>query len=319
MKYAFVNGERKEAAKGLRGLCPACGEEMHAKCGEVRVHHWAHLKKENCDSWWERESEWHREWKDQFPKSWQEVVQFDTESGEKHIADIQTPEGWVIEFQHSSIDPEERRSRNDFYEKLIWVVDGALKKTDLKQLIECLGNSETEKVISNPKIFRVKNLNKFGLLKEWSGDSLVLFDFSNDDETKDAPIWFLLPIKSDYAAYLTPLRHSLFIRVVRRNRIHKVLSETIEPLIDDLQKLENERIDKLLLSRQKGNDLVSSRPQRINSLYDDIEIADQKLRARDLVQFECCICSEKWEAIFQSNSPCPKCKTHLYRAVVKYL
>lgn len=47
----------------------------------------------------------------------------DEESGEKHIADVKTDSGWVLEFQHSNINPKERLSRNSFYPKLVWVVD----------------------------------------------------------------------------------------------------------------------------------------------------------------------------------------------------
>jgi hypothetical protein len=45
-------------------------------------------------------------------KSWQEIVHR-SDSGEKHIADVKTDHGWVIEFQHSYLNPEERRSRAD--------------------------------------------------------------------------------------------------------------------------------------------------------------------------------------------------------------
>jgi len=46
--------------------------------------------------------------KDQFPADWQEHVQH-AETGERHIADVKTSRGWVIEFQHSYLKPEERR------------------------------------------------------------------------------------------------------------------------------------------------------------------------------------------------------------------
>ena len=64
-----------------------------------------------------------------FPVDWQEVIHFDG-SGEKHIADVKTQTGYVLEFQHSYLDPEERRSRNVFYSKLVWIVDGTRRETD---------------------------------------------------------------------------------------------------------------------------------------------------------------------------------------------
>lgn len=119
MKFALINGDRVEATKGAKGLCQCCGKELIAKCGEVRIHHWARKGNHSCDPWWENETEWHRAWKGQFPVNWQEVV-YQAEDGEKHIADVKTDTGWVIEFQHSYIKPEERRSRDAFYKKIVW-------------------------------------------------------------------------------------------------------------------------------------------------------------------------------------------------------
>mgnify|MGYP000568136416 CR=1 FL=1 len=88
MKFERLNDNRMEATKGAKGVCPCCGNDLGAKCGEVYIHHWAHKKK--CDDyWWENETEWHRNWKNKFPIEWQEVIHKD-ESGEKHIADVKT-------------------------------------------------------------------------------------------------------------------------------------------------------------------------------------------------------------------------------------
>ncbi len=129
MKFALVSGQRQEAQPNLSGECPVCGSPMIARCGEVRLWHWAHKGRRLCDPWWENETEWHRAWKDLFPVGWQEFVQHDGD-GERHIADVKTDDGWVIEFQHSYIKPEERRSREAFYHKLVWVVDGLRRQTD---------------------------------------------------------------------------------------------------------------------------------------------------------------------------------------------
>jgi competence protein CoiA len=103
-EYALVNGQRQEAQPNLSGECPNCTGPMVAKCGEVRAKHWAHVGKRICDPWWENETEWHRAWKGQFPADWQEIVH-PGENGEKHIADVKTDQGWVLEFQHSHLDP----------------------------------------------------------------------------------------------------------------------------------------------------------------------------------------------------------------------
>lgn len=131
MKYALVNGVRQEAEPKLRGTCPNCDRNMVAKCGEERIWHWSHLTKLECDHWWETETEWHRAWKALFPKEWQEVIQVAAD-GERHIADVKNDAGWVIELQNSPISPEERRSRENFYETMVWVVNGMRNKSDVE-------------------------------------------------------------------------------------------------------------------------------------------------------------------------------------------
>ena len=122
MKYALQVEERVEATLKSAGVCPCCGSEMIAKCGNRKVWHWAHKTKQSCDHWWENETQWHRAWKNQFPVEWQEVVHF-AEDGEKHVADVKTSTGLVIEFQHSSIKREEIEARTRFYKNIIWIVD----------------------------------------------------------------------------------------------------------------------------------------------------------------------------------------------------
>ncbi len=58
------------------------------------------------------------------------------ERGEKHIADVRTSHGLVIEFQHSHIDPEERTARENFYKNMVWVVDGTRLKRDYHRFLK---------------------------------------------------------------------------------------------------------------------------------------------------------------------------------------
>lgn len=129
MQYAIVNGSRALATPELRGECPHCGSPVLAKCGERKVWHWSHIGRRNCDRWWEPETEWHRGWKAHFPTEWHEVGHV-AEDGERHIADIKTPQGLVIEFQHSALASLERIKRTDFYRNIVWVVDGMRRKND---------------------------------------------------------------------------------------------------------------------------------------------------------------------------------------------
>lgn len=110
---------------------------MTARCGERRAWHWAHVAKRDCDSWWE-ETEWHRLWKAKFPIAWQEIILTDPQSGEKHIADVRTAHGLVLELQHSPLDANERTKREAFYGSMIWIVDVGHRKLDQKRFVKGL-------------------------------------------------------------------------------------------------------------------------------------------------------------------------------------
>jgi competence protein CoiA len=209
MKFALVNCERKEAQPNLSGVCIGCGNPMVAKCGEVRIKHWAHKRQSSCDSWWERETEWHRNWKNQFQDSWQEVIHH-ADDGERHIADIETPDGWVIEFQHSHISVDERKSRENFYQKLIWVVDGKRRKGDQKKFFKVLGNISGRWVV-NEKYPEVQTtLAEGSILLDWIGsESHVFFDFDQED------LWWLLPKSEPHCAFILPIPRIKFINLHR--------------------------------------------------------------------------------------------------------
>ncbi len=188
MQYAIVNGERREAEQGLQGYCPCCEQQMVSKCGDIKIKHWAHKGKRICDLWWENETEWHREWKSHFPKEWQEIIHH-ADSGEKHIADIKTDQGWIIEFQHSYLKPEERKSRNDFYKKLVWVVDGKRLKRDWPQFVEGWNRSV---VIGNSPVRKISS-ESCRILKDWSNDTAPVFiDFGKNLNQPENSILFVV-------------------------------------------------------------------------------------------------------------------------------
>ncbi|PKL19553.1 MAG: hypothetical protein CVV49_00520 [Spirochaetae bacterium HGW-Spirochaetae-5] len=204
MKFALINNEKAEATKGSKGVCPICGSELISKCGELKIHHWSHKGKRNCDPWWENETEWHRSWKEKFPVDWQEVIHYD-QNGEKHIADIKTNNGWVIEFQHSFLNPEERRARNAFYGKPIWVVDGTRRKRDIEQFSKTLNSSKP--FGSNVKVWRVHS-DECVLLREWEDSNTpIFFDFGGDT------LWWLLDGSSKGMVYVTSIPRIYFIEV----------------------------------------------------------------------------------------------------------
>lgn len=229
MKYAIINGKKKEAYKGGRGFCQMCNSELIAKCGDIKINHWAHISMRNCDVWWENETKWHRHWKDFFPKEWQEVVHFDC-NGEKHIADVKTSKNWVIEFQHSFIKKEERLSRIDFYSKMIWIVDGLRRKTDLKQFLDILKYSNRIP-FGNYFLLEIHSSEGNRLLKEWNNCGVpVFFDFSEAN-----PLWFLLPLNLD-KVYLAPFNRNELIRILKNDEITKLLNVIILELSNFVKK-----------------------------------------------------------------------------------
>lgn len=183
MKYALVNDELQEAQPGLSGRCPCCDSVVIAKCGDIKIEHWSHHKVRRCDPWWENETEWHRSWKSHFPKEWQEIV-LRADDGEKHIADVKTNLGYVIEFQHSHIKPEERQSREDFYKRMIWIVDGKRRLRDKDKFLE--GWDWADRIDGRDDLR--KSPGGGPLLRDWSGRSVtVFFDFGEQS------LWGILP------------------------------------------------------------------------------------------------------------------------------
>src|SRR5262249_30642142 len=158
MRFALASRQRVEAYPGGKGMCPVCNGEVIAKCGTHRVSHWAHRGIRDCDSWAEKETDWHRAWKNNFPAECQEFIQHDGQSGEKHIADVRTPHGLVIEFQHSHLRPLERAGRERFYGNMVW--DGGFLRKSWCGLLMPPAYNETiraligERIISGARITR---------------------------------------------------------------------------------------------------------------------------------------------------------------------
>lgn len=137
--YAEWEGNEKIEATPDSGhaICPVCKAEVIPRCGEINIWHWAHKNKEECDSWSEGETEWHKEWKERFPKECREVTIGN------HRADIfLTDEKLVIELQHSPITPKEIIDREKFYKNMIWIFDNNVFKEIEKQSSSFIVNNK---------------------------------------------------------------------------------------------------------------------------------------------------------------------------------
>lgn len=205
MRFATVNGEKREAEKGLSGLCVGCERPMIPVCGVKNVKHWRHQVDCECDHWWENETEWHRSWKNNFPAECQEI-RHRADDGEWHIADVKTKQGHILEFQHSFLSFEERQARNNFYgSNLVWVVDGLKRKNDLARFDLFLKSAKL--IAQGINLIRLPSLlDDCPLLKDWSEcDGPVFFDFG-----KELPLWCLLPKTSKAAHYIGPFSRKHF-------------------------------------------------------------------------------------------------------------
>jgi len=212
VRFAILDGKKVEATPKAKGICPNCESELIARCGQVRVWHWAHKGNPPCDPWWENETEWHRAWKGYFPVDWQEVI-FQAKSGEKHIADVKTDQGWVIEFQHSYLKPEERQARDAFYQKLVWVVDGARRKRDKSQFFQAL--KDGARISEKPLILKAFS-DECVLLREWAGCRAPVFiDFGKDNKSEGARLWCLLPGSPNGWAYIAVFTRPGLIKLHR--------------------------------------------------------------------------------------------------------
>lgn len=226
MKMALVNGERREAVKDLMGVCEGCKQQVIPICGLKRVWHWRHKVDCECDRWWENEGPWHRAWKDNFPKECQEIIIRKHETEEWHRADVQTKDGYILEFQHSLLKADDRQARNIFYgEKLVWVVDGLRRPADKAQFDEFLSYARP---INNSS--QILSLHPFieqcSILKEWSDcHSLVFFDFGSA-----VPLWCLLPRSKKGNHYAVEYSRQSFIDLHNNSLNGKAFSDLIAHL-----------------------------------------------------------------------------------------
>jgi hypothetical protein len=176
MKYALVGDQKTTPRPKIQGRCFRCGGDMIAKCGRVKLWHWAHKATDMCDPWWENESLWHRAWKDHFPDDQQEVLHINPTTGEKHIADVKNEFGLVIEFQRSTMTKDERISREVFYKDMIWVVDGT--RGDLDSAYFNMGTSGPMQ--TSPLLYNVRWWGRSRILHFWSESSKnVYLDFGD--------------------------------------------------------------------------------------------------------------------------------------------
>lgn len=125
-----------------------------------------------------------------------------SEDGTRHVADIKTDTGLVVEFQHSHLSTVERREREEFYDNLIWVVDG----TRLKRDLDFLGHIRLHESSSpRPDVFPF-NWRVPQITRRWDESTkLVFLDFHGDH------VWCVPPNTNVWRKYATKVPKNEFV------------------------------------------------------------------------------------------------------------
>ena len=135
-------------------------------------------------------------------------------TGEKHIADVRTDKGLVIEFQHSPIKPDELTAREKFYKDMLWVVDGTRLKYDCTRFVK---GQNLVYSSGSPGMFHVYDPAKC-FPSAWVTSSVpVVFDFLGNASTNDAmdfraPLYCLFPVRVGRSATFAKIPRKAFIK-----------------------------------------------------------------------------------------------------------
>jgi len=119
MILAKKNGELiTPEISGEIAECPHCFSEVRAYCGDVYVYHWKHTNSNDCIYSNTGESLWHLRMK---KLMFEKGANIECRLGYK-IADVLLDNGFIVEFQNSSISKTECIERNkNNHNKVIWV------------------------------------------------------------------------------------------------------------------------------------------------------------------------------------------------------
>lgn len=201
--YALVDGVRKhisEATRLERGVCPVCGADLIARKGLIREEHWWHINGKKCDPWYQPKGPWHHYWQNKFPIENQEVV-FEKKVGEKiirHIADVKTEKGVVLEVQWSSISRETIAEREAFYDNMLWLV--GMQRTGSDQVFrQVITHNNDPIALRLGQAWVLEDRNSISRQKWCYATKPVAFDFAGTNERpkNDEHLYCLLPKVGD--------------------------------------------------------------------------------------------------------------------------
>ena len=221
MKFALVNGQRQEARPNLSGKCPNpnCDRPMVAKCGEVKIWHWAHQGSRPCgDPGWENETEWHLKWKGGISRCLGSKFVHRADDGYQAHCRHQD-RAWVGNriptFKH-----QPRRAAGlaiAFYRQLcfgLWTEQDG--KRDAAQFARAWSDGTPV-----GKVYPAQRLSadECALLREWSGSlAPIFFDFGDGQV-----LWWLLPGRLNGSAYVAQFPRNVFIHIHRSGVVQEGL------------------------------------------------------------------------------------------------
>ena len=132
MLYAYEQSTNNSitAKRGVVAICPICRELVIPKCGKLVAPHFAHKSKSECASeQYDRKTPWHYKWQNKIINPKPGVnVEVRIKGEYLKIADVVTPSGIIIEFQHSPLTLEERLLRESHYKNMVWVIHRSIEE-----------------------------------------------------------------------------------------------------------------------------------------------------------------------------------------------
>lgn len=125
MLYGITNNStRIRAQKGAAAVCPHCRGPLTAKCGQIKIHHWAHKAAKSC-LYSSGMTAWHYGWLDRFDNHPQPGWEIEYFHKSIRFDAFNTQEMWAVEFQRS-IDVDYIRTKVSICRsegiKLFWLI-----------------------------------------------------------------------------------------------------------------------------------------------------------------------------------------------------
>lgn len=257
MKFALLDKQLVVATPGeTHAVCPLCLSKVIAKCGAIKVHHWAHRKGFSCDPWCEGDNEWRHYWLDFFNDDEQEVVSVGHQ--EKHFADVLTANGTTVLFRQTAPSIELLKQMENFFSSLVWVVNLGASRRIGKSILNAFKTRTIYRYHhTKPGIKIWATLDDRSMFGIWGRCQYpVIFHFSDFEVPPHCPhfpverLWCLMPKEQSREARHNAVLLELTDEEVVRFLKNRPFTETVE-LQKKVSHL-NQAIEAELCAREKG-------------------------------------------------------------------